>query len=403
MSEFARFARDEEQLPIAGRILRRLLGRLDAGNLTVTLPRCRPFILEGDRPGTTAAIDVRRWRAVARLIAGGDVGFAASYRNGDWDTADLMALLSWAMENEATLDYATRGNALVRTLHRLRHERRENSRTNSRRNIVSHYDLGNEFYGKWLDEGMNYSSGIYLSAQDSLEIAQARKIDQVCELMDIEGGSRVLEIGCGWGAVVERLVASHRCSVTALTLSPAQRNYTLDRLKRAGLTDAVDVRLQDYRDVEGRFDRIVSVEMLEAVGEEYWPQYFAKLRNCLAPGGVAVIQVITIAADRYAAYRFRPDFIQLEIFPGGALPTGDIIDAQAAANGLKTTRRELFGTSYALTLAEWRRRFNAGWSQIAPLGFDESFKRLWNYYLCYCEAGFSSGALDVGLYRIEHA
>lgn len=403
MSEFAHFARDEEQLTIASRMVRRLIGRLDAGALTVTLPRSSRLTLEGDRPGTQASIDVKRWRALARLLAGGDIGFATAYRRGDWDSADLTKLLTWGLENEAALDRATRGNALSRALYRLRHDRRENSRSNSRRNISAHYDLGNAFYALWLDEEMNYSSGIYSSPHDNLELAQAQKIDRVCELMDLNGGEKVLEIGCGWGAVAERLASAHRCTVTALTLSHEQRAYVLERLQRAVCSGAVDVRLQDYRDVEGRFDRIVSIEMLEAVGEKYWPQYFAKLRNCLAPNGAAVVQVITIAADRYDAYRSRPDFIQLEVFPGGALPTGEIIEAQAAAAGLKITRRELFGASYARTLAEWRRRFNSSWSQIAPLGFDEPFRRLWNYYLCYCEAGFSAGALDVGLYRIEHA
>ena len=174
-------------------------------------------------------------------------------------------------------------------------------------------------------------------------------------------------------------------------------------MERTGLSHAADIRLQDYRDIEGRFDRVVSIEMLEAVGEEYWPQYFAKLRDCLAPGGVAVIQVITIATERYTGYRARPDFIQLEIFPGGALPTSDIIEAQAAAAGLEVTAREMFGSSYARTLAEWRRRFNSSWREISPLGFDEPFRRVWNYYLCYCEAGFSTDALNVGLYKIERA
>lgn len=403
MSETAPVAHAEERVTIAERLLLRLVGRLDAGELTVKLPGCAPVRLDGGRAGPSADIEIKRWRGLLRLIGGGDVGFASAYRAGDWNTSDLTGLLTWAMENEAALDKATRGNALSRMFDRMRHSRHENSRPNSRRNIAAHYDLGNEFYAKWLDAGMNYSSGIHRSPQDSLEIAQANKIDEVCRLLNINGGESVLEIGCGWGAVAERLIASHGCTVSAVTLSQEQRAYTLDRLERTGLSHAADIRLQDYRDIEGRFDRVVSIEMLEAVGEEYWPQYFAKLRDCLAPGGVAVIQVITIATERYTGYRARPDFIQLEIFPGGALPTSDIIEAQAAAAGLEVTAREMFGSSYARTLAEWRRRFNSSWREISPLGFDEPFRRVWNYYLCYCEAGFSTDALNVGLYKIERA
>jgi cyclopropane-fatty-acyl-phospholipid synthase len=401
MSETAPVTHNEDRATIAERLLLRVIGQLDAGDMTFRLPGCAPVKLEGGRTGHSADIEIRRWRGLLRLIGGGDVGFANAYRAGDWDTSDLTGLLTWAIENEAALDSATRGNALSRMLNRLRHSRHENSRPNSRRNIAAHYDLGNEFYSKWLDAGMNYSSGIHRSAQGSLEGAQANKIDEVCRLLSLSGGERVLEIGCGWGAVAERLIASHGCTLTAVTLSQEQRVYTLDRLEQAGLGHAADIRLEDYRDIEGHFDRVVSIEMLEAVGEEYWPQYFAKLRDCLAPGGIGVLQVITIAPDRYAAYRGRPDFIQLEIFPGGALPTSDIIAAQAATAGLEITRREMFGASYARTLAEWRRRFNASWREIVPLGFDEPFRRAWNYYLSYCEAGFSTGVLNVGLYRIE--
>jgi cyclopropane-fatty-acyl-phospholipid synthase len=403
MSEIARVLREEERPTIAGRLMRLLVGRFDAGEITVRFPGGEPLSFEGEKPGALASIDFKRWRALVRLIAGGDIGFADAYRAGEWDTADLVGLLTWAMENENAIANVTRGNALARMLNRVRHDRCENSRSNSKRNIAIHYDLGNEFYAKWLDAGMNYSSGIYRSSEDSLEDAQARKIDRVCDFLGIEGGQSVLEIGCGWGAVAERLVASHGCAVTGVTLSKAQRAYATDRLSRSAQAGSVDIRLQDYRDVEGRFDRIVSIEMLEAVGEEYWPQYFAKLRDCLVPGGVAVLQVITIAPERYAAYRARPDYIQLEIFPGGALPTAEIIETQAACAGLTVTRREMFAESYARTLAEWRRRFNDAWSEIAPLGFDEQFRRRWNYYLAYCEVGFRARALDVGLYRIERA
>ena len=403
MSKIAQLSQINEEPTIAEGLLRRLVGECPAGELSVALPKTAPVSLYGTQSGTRADIDIKRWRALARFIAHGDIGLAAAYRDGDWTTSDLAGLLTWAMENEASLKRATAGSTVSRIANRWRHSRRENSRANSRRNISAHYDLGNDFYARWLDQGMNYSSGLYRSTAESLEDAQENKIERVCDLLQLSGGETVLEIGCGWGAVAERLARAHACKLTGLTLSREQLDYTRARLDRAGLAHAADIRLQDYRDINERFDRIVSIEMLEAVGEDYWPQYFAKLRDCLAPGGVAVLQVITIAADRYAAYRARPDFIQLEIFPGGALPTGEIIASQAAEAGLRLTATELFSDSYARTLAEWRHRFNEAWNDIEPLGFDEPFKRLWNYYLTYCEVGFATSVLDVGLYKIEHA
>ena len=390
-----------EERPLHERVLRYLFGGCDSGELLITLPGRAPVQLSGGSQGVSADIDIKHWSALLRLAVGGEIALAEAYRAGDWATSDLTSLLRWGMANEAALASSTTGNAISRAVHRLRHRRRENTRANSRRNIAAHYDLGNAFYAQWLDEGMNYSSGVYASADESLEAAQVRKIDRVCELLGLSGGEAVLEIGCGWGAVAERLAGAHGCTVTGVTLSRPQRAYAQARLQRAGLEHACDIRLQDYRDVEGVFDRVVSIEMLEAVGETYWPLYFAKLRDRLKPGGVGVLQVITIAEERYPRYRQQPDFIQLEIFPGGALPTSRILAEQAAAAGLQLTASEMFGASYARTLAEWRRRFNAAWQSIAPLGFDEAFKRLWNYYLAYCEVGFDTGAVDVGLYRLE--
>lgn len=389
--------------PLAELLMRRLIGECAAGELHIRLPGFAPAYLTGSRSGRRADIEFKRWRALTRFLISGDIGLANAYRDGDWSTSDLLGLLSWAMENEASLKSLLPGSLSSRIINRIRHSRRSNTRSNSRKNIAAHYDLGNDFYARWLDRGMNYSSGIYRSGNESLEEAQARKIDNVCDLLELAGGERVLEIGCGWGAVAERLTTAHGCRLTGLTLSQPQRDYTRERLERAHLGHAADIRLQDYRDINERFDRVVSIEMLEAVGEHYWAQYFAKLRDCLRPGGVAVLQVITIAAERYAAYRERPDFIQLEIFPGGALPTGEIIASQAAKAGLQLTRTKKFGASYAHTLAEWRRRFNGAWDDIEPLGFDEPFRRIWNYYLTYCEVGFRTNVLDVGLYRLEHA
>lgn len=401
MHKIAHAARVSDDQTISERLFRRIVANCAAGQLSIALPGSQPICLVSDRPGVSADIEFRTWRGLLRVFVAGDIGFANSYCAGEWNTSDLTGLLTWATQNEVSLAKLTTGSALLRFMNRIRHWRRENSRANSRRNIAAHYDLGNDFYARWLDQGMNYSSGIFETMDESLETAQVRKIDRACDLLELSGGESVLEIGCGWGAAAEKLTATHGCKLTGLTLSKQQREYTRKRLGRAGCLGSADIRLQDYRDVHGRFDRVVSIEMLEAVGEAYWPQYFSKIRDCLAPGGTAVIQAITISAERYSAYRERPDFIQLEIFPGGALPTGEIVAKQAAAAGLRITATDMFAMSYARTLAEWRRRFNASWCDIEQLGFDESFRRSWNYYLSYCEAGFSSNALDVGIYQLR--
>jgi cyclopropane-fatty-acyl-phospholipid synthase len=382
-------------------LVRRFIGPAAAGRLLVQLPSDETFVIGRDTPGARADVTVHRGRALWRMFTGGDVALAEAYRDGDWTTSDLYALLNWGMQNEAALYAATSGLTAPRGLRYLQHQLRTNTRGNSRRNIAAHYDLGNEFYAAWLDDGMQYSSGIYAGADTALAAAQQTKLERIAALLDLKGGEGVLEIGCGWGALAEHLIAVHGCHVTGLTLSERQRDYARARLNRSGLGAQADIRLQDYRDVEGTYDRIVSIEMLEAVGEAYWPQYFAKLRQCLAPGGSAVLQVICIAPDRYRYYRQRPDFIQTHIFPGGALPTADIVLGQAERVGLKTLSVEMFGASYARTLAEWRQRFNSAWPAISEMGFDERFRRLWNYYLAYCEVGFEHGALDVGLFRLE--
>jgi len=299
------------------------------------------------------------------------------------------------------LDKTMRGAALFRWTNRLRHWLRPNSRRGSRANIVSHYDLGNDFYRLWLDPKMIYSSALYADGETDLAAAQAQKLARIGDLLALEGGEQVLEIGCGWGALAESLAQSRGAKVTALTLSPSQLRWAKDSAAAQGVGDAIDYRLQDYRDVQGSFDRVVSIEMIEAVGEAWWPTYFATLARALRPGGRAVLQAITIADDRYESYRKAPDFIQRHIFPGGFLPSKSAFAEQVERAGLRLRASECFGASYARTLAEWRRRFHANWREISAQGFDERFRRLWDYYLCYCEAGFAEGAIDVGLYVLE--
>jgi cyclopropane-fatty-acyl-phospholipid synthase len=316
----------------------------------------------------------------------------------EWSSPDLAALLELACRNSAVSSRAPAAPMLA--LRRLQHALRRNTRKGSRRNIANHYDLGNAFFANWLDDSMSYSSALYASADQSLEAAQQAKLDRVIELLAPAAGHDVLEIGCGWGALAERLVSRRGCRVTGLTLSVEQLAYARERLKTAGLADKADLRLQDYRDLEGAFDRIVSIEMLEAVGEVYWPVFFSRLNARLRPGGVAVLQAITIDERWFDDYRRNPDFIQQYIFPGGMLPTQAVLRDQFARAGFSLQAAETFGASYALTLAAWRERFERAWPDIEALGFDLRFKRMWEFYLAYCEAGFRAGALDVGLYRI---
>ncbi|GAB0113999.1 class I SAM-dependent methyltransferase [Acidisoma sp. C75] len=381
-------------------VLARLLRRLALGRLVIRLPEGGELVGEGAAPGPEATLLLHRWRPLVALLRRGDIGFAESYMAGDWTTPDLPRLIELAARNQSALGDLLDGSLPARLLNRMRHGRCANSKPGARRNIIAHYDLGNDFYARWLDEGMTYSSALYTAPGQSLEAAQAAKQDRVLDLLDLTGPEEVLEIGCGWGGLAERILG-RAARVTGLTLSPAQLSYARGRLAAAIGAGRADLRLQDYRDTTDLFDRIVSIEMLEAVGEEFWPAYFAKLAACLRPGGLAVLQVITIAEEKFEAYRHTPDFIQLYVFPGGMLPSISVMRERIAAAGLSLEKLECFGLSYAETLAEWRRRFQAALPELRAAGMEEPFLRRWDYYLAYCEAGFRAGAIDVGLYQLR--
>lgn len=381
--------------------LARILAGLERGSLDVTTPDGVRVAHRAALPGPEASIVLHRWRALRRLAFGGDIAFAEAYGDGDWSSPDLTKVIELAAVNGPTVERQIGGTLLARVANRLAHLRRANTRAGSARNIVAHYDLGNDFFAAWLDPGMSYSSGIYRHPNATLDEAQAAKQERAIALLDLRGAESVLEIGIGWGGLAERILGAYRGHLTGVTLSPAQLAWSRDRMAQAGLSARADLRLQDYRDVEGRFDRIVSIEMLEAVGEAYWPTYFRTLHDRLAPGGVAVLQVITIAEERYAAYRRGADFIQRHIFPGGMLPTPRILRDLAAASGLRFDHQETFGMSYARTLGDWHRRFVQALPEVAGCGLDERFQRLWRYYLSYCEGGFRAGAIDVGFYRLR--
>ena len=384
-------------------LLSGVLSRLMAGRLVVHTPAGARVEHTAAAPGPEAEIFLHDWRAVRRLLSKGAVGFAEAYMDGEWTSPDLTQLLQLAAANADNLEAVINGSGWLRLLTRLRHLRSANTKRGSRRNIASHYDLGNAFYQGWLDPGMTYSSAYFASPAQSLEQAQAAKQDLVLERLALQGGERVLEIGCGWGGLMERIVQAGAAHVRGITLSTEQLAFARNRLEQGGRADRAEAVLRDYRDVTGSYDRVVSIEMLEAVGEEYWPIYFDTLKARLAPGGSAVIQVITMAEGRFEDYRRGADFIQRYIFPGGMLPTDEIVRREIARAGLAFRSLETFGLSYAQTLAEWRRRFLEAWPAIQHLGFDLRFRRMWEYYLSYCEAGFRAGLLNVGLYSFGHA
>jgi cyclopropane-fatty-acyl-phospholipid synthase len=378
----------------------RFLARIDVGDLTVELPSGARLAHKGARPGPQAFLAIHRWRAIWRLILLGDVGFAESYISGDWSSRDLPTFIELAARNVEPLEAKIDGSFATRLIARLRHLAHANTRTGSRKNIAFHYDLGNAFYQCWLDPSMTYSSALYADPFDTLEDAQARKIRRIAELLDIDGDSEVLEIGCGWGALAIALAQQCR-SVNGVTLSAEQLALAKGLVCESGFEDKVALELRDYRDVTGSFDRIVSIEMVEAVGEAFWPDYFQALHDRLRPGGTVVLQAITIDESRYESYRQSPDFIQRHVFPGGMLPTRSALLRAAEKVGFAFSFSERFGESYAQTLSEWRRRFLASRRVIETMGFSEEFLRMWDYYLSYSEGGFRAGVVDVGFYEFQ--
>jgi cyclopropane-fatty-acyl-phospholipid synthase len=385
---------------VVGALLSRLFGRPSCGELVVETPTGARLVFAGRRPGPHARLSIHNWQALRRIMVSGEIGFAEGYMAGEWSSPNLVGLLTFAYRNHSAIE-PLKAFLAPRLWLKLRHIMNRNTRRGSRRNIAAHYDLGNEFYRHWLDAGMSYSAALFSPASRSLEEAQDAKLDRVLGLLDLKGGERVLEIGCGWGSFAERMLRRNDCHLTGVTLSTEQLAYAQRRLDGAIVDGRCDLRLQDYRDVSGTFERIVSIEMLEAVGEGYWPVYFRKLRDSLCAGGTAVLQVITIDERRFESYRRRPDFIQKHIFPGGMLPTARIVEHEAEKAGLQVVAAEFFAEGYARTLEQWNLRFQAAWPAIAALGFDERFKRTWEYYLAYCETGFACGALNVGLFKLS--
>lgn len=383
-------------VPFFARLALRLASQLRRGTLHVRLPDQRMVTLRGQLPGPSATIELKNYRFARSLVIGGDIGMAEAYIRGDWTTPDLAQLLYVLCLNENLVDDAFAGSMLVRLCRRALHRLRRNTRQGSRNNIHRHYDLGNEFFAAWLDPSMTYSSALFSAETADLSAAQQHKYEQLAKAIELQPGQSVLEIGCGWGGFAEFAAKTYGAKVLALTISKEQHDFARRRIHEAGLAEQVEIRLQDYRDQDGRFDRIASIEMIEAVGEQFWPAYFDQLKQRLKPGGLAGIQAITVDDELFGSYRQRVDFIQRYIFPGGMLPSASVLRSLGERFEMPVVRERLFGQDYAKTLSLWRDNFSQAWTELTSLGFDEPFRRLWEYYLCYCEAGFRAGKIDVG-------
>ncbi len=385
-------------LPAQARVVLQMLRRLEHGALRVTCPD--GSVLYFGSSTTPIALRLNNWKPCIAALRSGDIGFAESYIDGDWQTDDLAGLLQLFIRNRDRLESAIYGNWWGGLLYRLRHLFNRNSKAGSRRNIHAHYDIGNRFYRLWLDSSMTYSSALFTSPEMTLEQAQKAKYLRLFEQLQLPQGGRVLEIGCGWGGFAE-LAARSGAQVTGLTLSTEQLDFARQRLQQAGLAAQADLRLQDYRDVDGEFDAIASIEMFEAVGEDYWDDYFACVARRLKAGGRACIQTITIADELFDRYRKSSDFIQQYIFPGGMLPSPAKFRAHAQRHGLAVVSELAFGSDYARTLAEWHQAFNQQLNAVRAQGFDERFIRTWSFYLTYCEAGFRAGSIDLYQFTLQ--
>lgn len=369
--------------------------KLRAGRLDFTLPDGRTFRAEGEAPGLVAELVVHNVETFTRLVREGDLGFCDAYLDGWWDSPDLQGFLDLLHDRNDDLYEGFPGMFLVRAYERMRHWMNGNSRKQARKNISYHYDLGNAFYALWLDPSMTYSSALFETGQESLEAAQRAKYASMVDRIGAMPGDHVLEIGCGWGGFAEYAAGERGLRVTGLTISEEQLSYARERIEKVGLSDRVDFRLQDYRDEVGRYDGIASIEMFEAVGEKYWPAYFETLKRCLNPGAKATLQIITLQEARFETYRKGVDFIQKYIFPGGMLPSKTALREQVQAVGLEQVDSFAFGDSYSQTLRRWHHAFNARWPEVAALGFDDRFRRMWNFYLTSCAGSFRGENCDV--------
>ena len=372
-----------------------LVGKLNSGRVDFILPDGRKFRAEGLKPGPVAEVTINNPDVFARLVREGDLGFCDAYLDGWWTTPDLQAFMDFIHADNDDMYDGFPGMALVRAWEKARFWFQSNTKRQALKNISYHYDLGNDFYSLWLDDTMTYSSALFNTSQESLEKAQIAKYASMVDQMGVKPGDHVLEIGCGWGGFAEYAAKERGLKVTGLTISKEQLDYANKRIKNKGLSDKVNLKLQDYRDETGVYDGVASIEMFEAVGEKYWPVYFDKIEQCLKPGKQATLQIITIQDARWDVYRKSVDFIQKYIFPGGMLPSPSVLRQEIHRAGLSVQHSIEFGKSYSQTLRRWFEVFNNKWDNISAMGFDDRFRRMWNFYLTSCAATFESGNCDV--------
>ena len=372
-----------------------LVGKLNSGRVDFILPDGRRFRAEGSKPGPVAEVIINNPDVFARLVREGDLGFCDAYLDGWWTTPDLQAFMDFIHADNDDMYDGFPGMALVRAWEKARFWFQSNTKRQALKNISYHYDLGNDFYSLWLDDTMTYSSALFNTSQESLEKAQIAKYASMVDQMGVKPGDHVLEIGCGWGGFAEYAAKERGLKVTGLTISKEQLDYANKRIKSKGLSDKVNLKLQDYRDETGVYDGVASIEMFEAVGEKYWPVYFNKIKQCLKPGKQATLQIITIQDARWEVYRKSVDFIQKYIFPGGMLPSPSVLRKEVHKAGLSVQHSIEFGKSYSQTLRRWFEVFNNKWDNISAMGFDDRFRRMWNFYLTSCAATFESGNCDV--------
>lgn len=351
--------------------------------------------IKAKKPGPKAMLKINKPNAAKEIIQGGSVAFAESYINKDISTDNLTNLIHYCALNNDQAESTFNISILKKIIHKIFHYKNKNTKNQAKKNISFHYDLGNKFYEYWLDKTMTYSSAIFNNKSIELEAAQNNKYKKLAELSAIKNGDQILEIGCGWGGFAEFIGNNYDCNLTAVTISKEQYEYTKKRIFDANLSHKIEVLLCDYRNITGKFDKIVSIEMFEAVGKQYWNTFFKKIENILKPKGSISLQLITIDDNIYDVYKTNPDFIQKYIFPGGMLPSDKILKELINKTSLKINSIDSFSKDYAKTLNIWNKEFNKKWDKIEKLGFDENFKLLWNYYLSYCEGGFLSKNIDL--------
>ncbi|MEH6525213.1 MAG: cyclopropane-fatty-acyl-phospholipid synthase family protein [Sneathiella sp.] len=379
-----------------------ILRKIEIGHLTVGLPSGKVVEFGQQKDNSLSAyFNLHDTAVIKRIIKHNDIGLGETYMDGGWSTPDLRSLLELASVNEKYLDNNFVSRVIRHAKHLLAHLRTRNTIKGSRRNIAHHYDLGNDFYDQWLDISMTYSAALFEHKDQSLQEAQQNKYRNIANVSGLKSGDKVLEIGCGWGGFAEYATSNFDCKLDGLTLSKEQLDYTVNRLQNQNLAGRVDVQLQDYRDHSGQYDAIVSIEMFEAVGRENWDSYFQALKRNLKNGGKVAIQTITIAEDRFQNYLSTSDFIQKYIFPGGVLPSKSAFIASASRNGFQAKISHQFGQDYAKTLYLWDQEFQRNWPQIMALGYDDRFKKMWEFYLKYCEAGFRQETIDVVMFELS--